>query len=182
MHYGRTFKIVTLFIGITGCRTKAVPDEAIEPDPAFMKLFTAMTNKDTICFKNARNAQKVFVITHIDSSMSNSKGGFMDPAPYKDFTARIREIGNDTTALDRENNMYIAKVAEENANWLHIAFNNLYFFEDTLPHLDTVGRYAFLSNIKPTNPTDVKLLYISPTDGWQGFITLSGEEWTRYHQ
>jgi hypothetical protein len=169
------------------CSIKAYSDEKFAIAPNFLSLFNAVIEKDTIHFSSSNGGNKIFVITKVDSIISNRKGGFINERPYKVIRAYFREIGTDTTLLERATEIEAAKDPQLLISGITIHFNNLYFSDTLLPllHHDTLdlnakrftNYYSFETSLNLKNPDDVKVLYISVPKGFLGFKTLSGEIW-----
>lgn len=180
------FLIVTIFV-FYGCVTKVYPDERMAIDSSFLKLFNSIARKDTFAFSDFNDSKKVFVITKVDSTELNKKGWFINGGAFKALQLSFREIGVDTTPLDRSNEISISKAPSINRSGIYIQFNNFYFNDTILPSLnrDTIdinGKkiidyYLFETSLKLKHPDDVKELYISPVKGFIGFKTVSGETW-----
>jgi hypothetical protein len=177
---------IVILLTSNSCETKVYPDERLSIDPSFLIFFNSIIQKDTIVFENSVGSKKRFVISGIDSIISNTKGWFVNQKPYKLLRARFREIGPDTSRLDRENVIFVNKNPENNITSLCIQFNNLYYSKNSLPQLgqdsQSVGRqaieyYSFETFLQLKNPRDTKILYISPQKGFLKFETLSGEHW-----
>ena len=189
MKSGGIILMFTVFaFGTTeSCVSKVYPDERLAIDPIFMTLFNSITQKDTFSFWNAVGNRKVFVITKVDSIISNEKGWFINEKPYKLLMMSFRETGKDTVDLQRSNEVFVNKDPGKNLSSMVIQFNN-FFFDDTippLPHHDTLNLngkkftnyHLFETSSSLKNPNDVKVLYITLPNGFIGFKTLSGEIW-----
>jgi hypothetical protein len=180
--------VIFTFVMIGSCVSKVYPDKRLAIAPDFLALFSSVTQKDTFSFRNASGNRKVFVITNIDSIIRNGKGWFINERPYKLLRMNFREIGDDTTRLERENEIFVNKYPDNNISSLYIKFNNFYYHRDTvLPGIN--HNMAGLNNEKITDyylfetllglkgPNDIKTLYINGAKGFLGFKTQSGEIW-----
>jgi hypothetical protein len=186
-----SFKIVMSFfvfpILLESCNSKAYPDIKLTIDPNFLSLFYAASQKDTIQFNNSNGKNKTFFIAKRDSVISNKKGWFINEKPYKRLSIKFREIGADTTILERESQLEVGKDPEFLVSGITIQFNNLYYGDTTLPllHHDTLNLnnkkfadyYVFETSIRLKNSDDVSVLYINVSKGLLGFKTESGEIW-----
>lgn len=181
------FLTIIIIIGFS-CHTKKYSDDKLNIDPKFLTLFNSVLYKDTIRFKNASGKKKLFVIKSLDSVISNQKGWLINEEPYKLLRMNFREIGTDTTQLERENQIFVNKSPKNNENSLCIKFNNFYYYsDDILPPLilDTLilintkitNYYLFETSLVLKKPSDVKVLYMNKEKGFAGFKTLSGEIW-----
>jgi len=175
-------------ISVAGCTTKIYSDERFAIDPNFLSLFNSLIQKDSIQFTNSNGVNKTFLITNIDSIISNEKGWFINEAPYKLLRVRFREIGKDTLHLERENEIFVNKNPATNTNSLCIKFNNFYYSKDSmLPRInyDTLSiankkftdYYLFETSLGLKNSGDVQVLYVSASKGFLGLKTMSGEVW-----
>jgi hypothetical protein len=169
------------------CYTKAYPDIKLTIDPNFLSLFYGVAQKDTIRFNSSNGKFKTFFISKRDSVISNKKGWFINDKPYKRLSIKFREIGTDTTILERESQLDVGKDPEFLVSGITIQFNNLYFGDTTLPllHHDTLiinnkkflDYYVFETSLRLKNADDVKVLYINASKGILGFKTESEEIW-----
>ena len=181
------FAVIT-FLG-NSCTTEFYPNERLEIDPSLLQLFNSMVKKDSFTFKNLVGVRKKFLITEMDSIIRNTKGWFTHSAPYKDLWINFKEIGNDTTSLERSNDLLVHKDPIKNVSRLYIEFNNFYFSTSTLPLLsrDTLilngikvaNYYYFETKILSKDSSSIEELYMTPEKGFIGFKTLSGETWLR---
>jgi|GEM_PF-6262994 len=173
-----------------GCVTKVYPDERLAIDPVFLRLFNSLHGKDTIRFNNSSGREQVFVIGKVDSIVMNEKGWFINGAPYKILRFGIREIGRDTSLLERENTIFVNKDPLANRSTFSIEFNNfLYHVDDTLPPLNTdtivvAGKkisnyYFFKTDIRQKGVADVKEMFLSLGTGLVAYKTLNGDEWSK---
>lgn len=186
-NYRVLFLLFLIVITIGSCSTKVYPDEKLAIDPNFLTLFNSLRQKDTIQFISSNGRSKTFVITKVDSIISNKKGWFINEAPYKLLRFSFRETGKDTVRLERENEIFVNKAPAANINTISIQFSNFYFHDSIIPPLrhDTLnlnaGRfmnhYSFETSLRLKNPDDIKVLYINVQKGFLGFKTLSGEIW-----
>jgi hypothetical protein len=181
------FILFVVAISVASCYRKVYPDKKLAIDPKFLSLFNAVIKKDTIRFNGSNGNSKTFIITKVDSIISNRKGLLINERPYKVLRTYLKEIGTDTTALERANEIEVAKDPELLVSGITIHFNNLYFSDTILPRInyDTLNfnnkrftnYYLFETSLGLKNPDDVKVLYISVPKGFLGFKTLSGEVW-----
>jgi len=178
---------ILICFGLYSCVSKVYPDERMGIDSSFLKLFNSVVQTDTFSFKNLNDDRKSFVVTKVDSIISNKKGWFINEAPYKLLRVNFRESGKDTLHLERPNEVFVNKDPATGKSSLNIEFNNFYFYDTVLPLLnhDTINindkkitnYYLFKTSLKLKQPDDVKELYISPAKGFIGFKTVSGEVW-----
>ncbi|HVM86680.1 MAG TPA: hypothetical protein VMT76_00735 [Puia sp.] len=182
--------IFILFVAailIESCYTKVYPDDKLLIDPQFSSIFYSLIQKDSLQFSSSNNRSKMFIITKVDSIVSNEKGWFINEKPYKLLQFEFREIGKDTVRLERQNEVFVNKNPEKNQNSIAIQFNNFYYHDTILPllHHTTFNinnkkftdYFMFETSLHPENPDDVKVLYINVSQGFLGFETLSGEIW-----
>ncbi|HET9825993.1 MAG TPA: hypothetical protein VFP87_11695, partial [Chitinophagaceae bacterium] len=157
-------------------------------DPKFLSLFNSIIQSDTIRFNSPTGNNKTFVITKVDSIVSNRRALLINERPYKVVRAYFKEVGPDTTLLERENEIEVAKDPQSLTSGITIHLNNLYFSDTILDlHHDTLylnlekftNYYLFQASLKLKNPDDVKFLYIDVPNGFLGFKTLSGEVWVK---
>lgn len=186
--YVKLLPVLFAFTLIGSCFSKVYPDERLAIDADFLAIFNSISQKDTFSFRNTTGGRKTFVITRVDSVTSNKKGWFINEKPYKLLIMNFKEIGMDTTYLERRNEIFVNKDPATNTNSLCIKFNNFYSCGDTmLPRLnhDTISLtnrkvtdyYLFETSPGLKNPNDVQDLYINVSNGFVGFKTSSGEIW-----
>jgi len=181
------FCFVIVFVGFS-CVRKVYSDDRMQIDPSFLNIFNSVTKKGSFSFRDSNNNRKAFIITNIDSVISNQKGWFINEAPYKLLIMKFREVGPDTTQLERMNEIFVNKDPAANRNSLCIQFNNFYYSGDSLPSLNydplyvngkiITGYYFFKTSLDLKHSNDVKELYISAGKGFLGFKTSSGEFWS----
>ncbi len=156
-------------------------------DPAFLKVFNAISKDKTLVFTNA-GRKKAFEISEPDSIIHDKKGGFMAGGPYKDLIISINETGTDTLELDRPNKIFVHRDPEKDINGISINFGNLWYHEEYLPKLlaDTMfnetvfnDMYVFRTSIKSKQKDDVITLFVSENDGIVAFETYCNEIWLR---
>lgn len=186
--YVKLLSVLFTFTLIGGCFSKVYPDERLAIDTEFLAIFNSISQKDTFSFRNTTGERKTFVITRVDSVTSNKKGWFVNEKPYKLLVINFKEIGKNTTYLERRNEIFVNKDPATNTNGLCIKFNNFYSCGDTvLPRLnhDTLSLnnkkitkyYLFETSLGLKKPNDVQALYINVPKGFVGFKTSSGEVW-----
>src|SRR5437764_584745 len=134
------FVLLLVAISFEGCYTKVYPDQRLAINANFLSLFNSIIRKDTIRFNSSNGVNKIFIITKVDSIISNRKAWFINEAPYKLLRSTFKEIGKDTVHLERENEIFVNKNALKNQNSIVIKFNNLFFDDTILPllHNDTL--------------------------------------------
>ncbi|MBO9203116.1 MULTISPECIES: hypothetical protein [Niastella] len=184
------FILLIIAVIANSCVSKVFPDEKLNIDPNFLMLFNSLRQKDTFSFEKFNGNKKVFTITKFDSVFKNEKGWFINEAPYRLLQINVKEIGGDTTLLERPNEIFVNKDPEDSASTLGINFNNLYYFADNvLPPINDSAKmindlkidhyYVFESFLRLKNQGDVQVLYINRQFGFLGFKTYSGEYWSR---
>ena len=190
MNQKAKFCLSMVLIFIThSCNTDFYPTEKLKIDSSFLQLFNSVSEKDTFTFENSIGSKKVFLITRIDSILRNKKGWFTNSAPYKELWLSFKEIGYDTTLLERPNMLLVHKNPTTNTNSIVIAFNNLHYSSNKLPVInhDTItanmGKindyYFFETKLWSEDSRSIKELYMSPQKGFIGFNTMAGEVWLR---
>ena len=182
---------VIIILLICGCETKVYPDERFNIDSSLIKVFNSILQRDTFSFKNSTGSKKSFVISKVDSIISNKNGWFINEKPYKLLRINFKEVEGDTTFLERSNQIFINRDAATNTNTICIQFNNFYYFDSVLPPLnrDTINMnnqrltnyYSFETSIRLKNSNDINVLYVKIPRGLIGFKTLSGEIWDEYN-
>jgi hypothetical protein len=169
------------------CVSKAYPDRRLAIDPDFLAIFNSVIQKDTFSFRDLIGRRKVFVITKVDSITSNERGFFINERPYKLLRMSFKEIGADTTYLERRNEISVGKDPVALVSGITIEFNNFYFGDTILSkiHQDTISLnnkkitnyYLFETSLGLRNSNDVSILYINVAKGIVGFKTVSGKFW-----
>jgi len=169
------------------CVSKVYPDDRLAIDPAFSALFNSVVQKNTFSFRDTAGNRRVFVITKVDTIISNEKGWFINERPYKLLSTNFREAGQDTVDLDRGNEIFVNKYPDNNSSSIVIQFNNFYFNDTILPplHHDVLNLngkrltnyYLFETSLEFKRPNDIKDLYMNPAKGFLAFKTVSGEVW-----
>lgn len=182
-----TITVVLLLLGAT-CSNGKYSKKELDIDTSFLNVFYSIANNKQLVFIN-KSREKQFTVSDIDSIIRNNKGGFMGGAAYKNLFFKIHEVGNDTTCLSRENEIFVNKDPLEKRTSLLIQFNNFRFFEDTLPLLNEKNLiinsqhiknyYLFQTSLQSKQPDDVVELYITLDNGLVAFKTFCGEFWFR---
>jgi hypothetical protein len=191
---GKKAALIYAMVVLNGCTRKYVPDEKLAFDPKFREVFTAFTLKDTLRFQGTSGRIKTYVIA-LDSITENTKGWFINGAPYKLLRLNFQEIGTATPTARRENVVWVNKNPLENNNTIHVGFNNMWHLDTLLqePNSDTIilndkkftNYYSFNSRIAPQPDDDAKYnddaytVFVSITKGFFGYKTNSNECWVR---
>lgn len=101
----RCLAIVNIFIPLFvmfGCGRKAFPDERFSFSAKYRDLVSSYHPGDTLYFMNEASDTLRIKITGVDSTISNRKGGFINPRPHKDISvyydvlSNIRKSATDT--------------------------------------------------------------------------------------
>jgi hypothetical protein len=75
-----------------GCAEKAYPDEQFAFSAKYLALIRPYMLGDTIVFKSKGQQADTIIITKIDSTITNTKGGFMSQRPYKIIQIYCRQF------------------------------------------------------------------------------------------
>ena len=187
IRYVKLLLVLFAFIPILSCVSKVYPDEKLAIASNFLAIFNSVKQKDTFSFRDTTGRRKTFVITKVDSIISNEKGWFINERPYKLLRMNFKETGNDTVNLERSNEVFVNKDPEKNINSIVIQFNNFFFDDTILPplHHDTLSLnekkitnyYLFETSLSSNNPDDVKVLFLNVPNGIVAFKAFSGEVW-----
>jgi hypothetical protein len=177
-------------VGVVVCNWeyKVYPDERLTIDSDFMKIFKSIYNQKSYDYINTEGRIKKFLVMNVDSVTRNEKGWFINALPVKWIRLKIREVGDDTTHLERENEIFVNKDPGTNVSSICITFNNFYDCVDNeLPLLQTdsteinevkISNYhLFETSLTSKSPDDVRVIYVSPDKGVLGFVTASNEKW-----
>jgi hypothetical protein len=176
--------IITVILSEYSCVTKFYPDEKMNIDISFLRIFYALSKVDTFRFVNTHGVQKEFVVTDVDSILSNSKSWFINQGPYKEMYMDIKQVGEDTTSLIRPNRIFVNKNPTTNKNSISIEFNNFIYFDTILPNcnrniINIKGKYIInyyiFETILDASDESVRSLYISPEEGIIGFKTFADD-------
>jgi hypothetical protein len=181
--------LILIFI-FSSCQTKIYSEEKLAIDNSYLKLFNAISKKDTITFQDSLKNIRRYIIISRDSIISNQRGLFINEKPYK--LLRIKFIGilnlNSNSASTGE--VFVSKDPERNLNSLYIQFNNFQVFTHesllnfvnhykNITNKDSSTVYEFhtkiLSNLN--KPDDIESLYASPVSGIIAIVTKSGGLW-----
>ena len=113
--YIQFISLIFIFQMCTFCSNEKYTPEEMSIDPAFLKVFNAISKDKILVFTNA-DREKAFEISEPDSIIHDKKGGFMAGGPYKDLIININETGTDTLELDRPNEIFVHRDPEKDNN------------------------------------------------------------------
>jgi hypothetical protein len=196
------------FLSFTvSCYSKAYPDEKFAIDSDYRNLVAPYKMGDTLVFKSNRGNLDSFLISSIDSAMTNTKGGFMSPRPGKFIMVRYRQIPIDYWSTSRiemgANNknpkevhedgslLYILKHPDDSSTLVDFGFKNWgYCSNDQIGPLlkdmvlsDTVrlsnGYQIKYCPEKTINDNSIETVYSSVRNGIVAYIACDGEQWLR---
>ena len=174
------------------CGHKAFPDERFNFDSKYRNLINPYHIGDTLHFIGKTGKAFRIKITGIDSIISNSKGGFMSPRPYKDI-----KVYCDNLDYHRKNakdsilvfiNIY-PDISEQSCNFAVGNFRGgIDNTKDSLiSELQVDTRFIFkncyvIENVAldlGTEPLDIEFIYIQQSAGIIALKTYNGDWWLK---
>lgn len=186
---------------LVGCG-QTLPPEKFVFDGKFDSLYRAVTSKDTMFFENSKNATDTFVLTNVDSVVSDRIDCFMCPRAaktvfrnYKQVPVNYwadRTVKNQGSAQEQEvkseaSLIAVTKYADVDLTTAHISFKNFQckltgslgkFSKDTLRLNERVfTNYYVIDSIPESfvvNDDDVRLLFVTLKDGIVAYKEKSG--------
>jgi hypothetical protein len=169
------------------CATKAYPDSMLEIDEPFKTLFYSLASKDTFLFRDSSNNSRMFIITKVDSVVTNTKDGFMSQEPYKLLQIELRQKQVVIHFPDTSDMVFVNKYPRTGVTSLHIEIGNYWYsVDDSLPTAIREGyndtndaTFRLITSVPDLlkYPEDIREMYVSVRKGFIGFITLAGEKW-----
>ena len=198
--------IVIIFLPFIGCTSKTFPDEKFSINDTITRLLNNFKAKDTFFFQNGKNDREFFVITQIDTILSNTKGYFINSRSQKSISVYYKQILSNTLPQLQSEKQYTSKTASnaiEDAKLIEVTkypddqtlFINFSFkkfsglskgdlgnlFTDTI----RVNDHYFTKYYKIKNSfayllkdsTEVKAIYLKLDKGIVAFEQLNNEWW-----
>lgn len=107
-----------------GCGQKAFPDERFTFSSRYRDFVTPYHAGDTLYFENKSKGIVRIKITGSDSIISNSKGGFMSPRPYKDIKVYCDNLDYHKTNAKDTTLVFINKYPDNLKQSCHFALLN----------------------------------------------------------
>jgi hypothetical protein len=184
------FALILLII--TSCGQKAFPDERFIFSKKYRDLIIPYRVGDTLYFDNENGEVIRIKITGSDSILSNSKGGFMSPRPYKDIEIYCdnldyhRPNAKDTTLV------FINKYPDSLEQSCHFAVMNFRggindetdsLISEFRPDTGKLFKNCFvIKNVASDlgeGPHDIEYIYVQKTEGIIALQTYGGNLWIR---
>ena len=187
----KIFYILILLIIVFGCscKKKVYPLEKFKMNQKLQSFYYAIARNKELYFISPNKEKKYFKIV-VDSLFNNEDTtGFMRGIGARALMMSIKEIGSDTVAVERKNEIMLVKVANRKPTDIHINFCNLMYYDTILPNIihDTLiiqskkfcEYYEFKSFLNPRSTDFIEKLYATPNQGIIGFKSIKGEMWLR---
>jgi hypothetical protein len=179
-----------------GCAEKAYPDEQFSFSAKYLALIRPYMPGDTMIFKGKGQQADTIVITKIDSTIRNTKGGFINERPYKIIQIYCRQFPFERLDYNRQstdsNFVFINKYPDVQKESYSISFKR--FRGDIEKGSDSlIQKPIMVSNIiirsyyKVDNlaldlvkdSSDIREAYITNEKGLVAYQDQRGEWWTR---
>lgn len=177
------FGIAILFIK---CSSPAFPDEQMRIDPVLADIYKAVAAYDSIHFSNQNGNRQSIIIKSQDSTLQNSKGGFMNPKPYNIWIMNF-EIPGYQKQQGQSIELFVHRNPTDNRNSFFITLPGFLYSADTLPPLSTDTcrlNNTFISNYYRLAPNGtfgidyaISFFYIDRKKGFLGFEMKNGDVW-----
>jgi len=184
--------LTLLLLMIISCGQKAFPDERFIFSSKYRDLISPYRIGDTLYFVKENGDVIRIRITGSDSILSNSKGGFMSPRPYKDIKIYCdnldyhRPNAKDTTLV------FINKYPDSLEQSCHFSVMNFRgdindetdsLVSEFQPKTGKLFKNCFvIKNVAldlGEGPQDIEYIYVQQSEGIIALKTYSGDMWIK---
>ena len=180
------FFLLGVAILLIKCSSPAFPDEQMRIDPVLSDIYKAVASYDSIHFSNQNGNRQSIIIRSQDSTLHNSKGGFMEPMPSNYWTIKF-EIAGYQKKPEQGIALSVNRDPTYNRNSFFITFPGFMYFTDTLPPLSTdtcrlnntniSNYYRLAPNGNFEVDSAISFFYIDRKTGLLGFEMKNGDVW-----